>query len=234
MNRINHLFEPNRLFLVWQRPLASSEPRPRRVVAEILSTGKGVTFRYLAGTDDFDKALAEGFKGFPAFNPDGHAGEYHEGVLEAFVRRLPPRKREDFSNYLAQYRLPEKFSGSDMAFLAYTGAKLPSDGFELVPDLIDSAPPLEFFLEVAGFRHQGIPSQAIAVDDPVRLVKEPGNPHDPMAITVEHALGRIGYLASPYCGAVSRWLESSSVETSIERINGNPERPLVYIFLKVT
>jgi hypothetical protein len=232
MNRIEHLIEPQRLFLAWQRAMDGKERRTRRIIGEIARGANGVEFRYLTERDDFKKAQGEGFQGYPAFRI-GHVQTYAAGVLDAFTRRLPPRKREDFSEYLAQYRLPENFAGSDMALLAYTGAKLPGDGFEIVPDLADALPPLELIMEVAGFRHQEVSAQAIGVGDRVRLVPEPDNEQDPSAIAIHHGTGVIGYVPRPYCPAVARWLGSCAVEATIDRLNGKPERPLVYLFVKV-
>lgn len=232
MNRIQHLIEPHRLFLAWQRPMAGKERRSRRIVGEIERREGGAVFRYLDQQPDYQAARQEGFQGFPAFGID-KAHEFTSGVLEAFLRRLPPRKREDFTEYLEQYRLPADFAGSDMALLAYTGAKLPGDGFELVPDLTGSAPPMEMVMEVAGVRHQEAGTDGLKLGDPVRLIPEPNNPVDPEAIAVEHRGGCIGYIPKPYCSAMADWLRACAVEATIERINGKPERPMVYLFVKV-
>ena len=233
MNRIRHLVEPNRLFLAWQRPVAGMEHRSRRIVGEIERVEDGTVFRYLENLPDYQEARREGFKGFPAFSI-GKGQEYtSSGVLKAFMRRLPPRKRDDFSEYLEQFRLPIPFDGSDMALLAYTGAKLPGDGFEIIPDLADALPPIELVMEVAGFRHQAVSASSLSVGEPVTLVAEPDNAADPDAIAVHRRADRIGYIAKPYCATVANWLRAYRVEATIERINGKPERPLVYLFVKV-
>lgn len=234
MNQIRHLIEPRRLLLSWQRPIAGSERRTRRIIGEIECNDDGAVFRYLSNREDFAKAEAEGFRGFPAFGLKQQSNEFTMGVLDAFMRRLPPRKREDFREYLTRFRLPENFSGTDMALLAYTGAKLPGDGFELVPDLDGVEPPMELVIEVAGFRHQEIPVGTIAAGDSVRLVPEPDNEQDNEAIGIVHANGRIGYVPRPYCGAFGRWIGSHAVEAQIDRINGKPDRPLVYLFVAVS
>lgn len=231
MNRIQHLIEPRRLLLCWQRPIDGTARRTRRIVGEIERGEGGAVFRYLRDREDFAKAEAEGFRGFPAFGLK-HGQEFSAGVLDAFGRRLPPRKREDFPEYLARFRLPNDFNGSEMALLAYTGAKLPSDGFELIPDLEGIDPPLELVIEIAGRRHYQ-PATPMAVGDPVELVAEPDNPIDPLAIMIHHAGELIGYLPAPYCKAFAAWSGAAKVAASIDRINGKPERPLVYLFVKV-
>lgn len=234
MNRIEHLIEPRRLFLAWQRPMAGTERRSRRIVGEIERTSAGALFRYLPAKPDFTKAAGEGFQGFPAFAMSHKSADFSSGVLDAFVRRLPPRNRDDFANYLARFRLPADFRGSDMALLGYTGAKLPGDGFELIPDLEGAAPPLELVMEVAGFRHQEVNTNAIAVGDSVTLELEPDNPADPCAIAIMHSAGRIGYVPGPYCTAFGGWLGRYSVRAVIDRVNGKPDRPLVFLFVAVS
>lgn len=231
MNRIENLVEPRRLLLAWQRPLAGRERRSRHIVGEIELTGNSAVFRYLENLPDYQQAQREGFLGFPAFAIGDKV--YTSGVLDAFMRRLPPRKREDFSEYLAQFRLPTPFTGSDMALLGYTGAKLPGDGFEIIPDLADADPPLELVMEVAGFRHQKVAVSSLSVGEPITLVAEPDNTAHPGAIAVLHRAGRIGYIAKPCCPAVANWLRGYTVEASIDRLNGKPQRPLIYLFVKV-
>lgn len=232
MNQIEHVIEPNRLWLAWQSPDAPGRDRARRVVAEIVrENSDNVVFRYLENNADFQEARNNGFKGFPAF--DIRASEHRTGVLDAFVRRLPPRKREDFSDYLVTHRLPKKFSGSDMALLGYTGAKLPGDGFEIVPDLTNARPPLELLLEVAGFRYQGLSIQDLMIGAGVQFFPEPENSVDSQAIVIKYNDIRIGYVSKPYIAAMRGWLQNYHVEALIERLNGKPERPLVYLLVTV-
>ena len=232
MNIIEHTFEPQRLQLCWQRPLVENLPRTRHIVGLIdLASGEPV-FRYLSDSEDYKQAQQEGFKGFTPFDPNLLNRAFRGAVLEPFIRRLPPRKRNDFGEYLAQHRLPENFSGSEIALLAYTGAKLPGDGFELIPDLSEVKPPVEIVVEAAGFRYQKIDIAHISLGDTVRLLAEEDNPHDPNAIAIMHTQGRIGYVPKPYCSGVAKWMSGYTIEAQIERLNGRPERPVVYLFLK--
>ncbi len=233
MNRIQHVIEPHRLLLAWQRPMAGQQRRTRHIVGEIERVGSGAVFRYLVDRPDFAEAQQEGFQGYPAFGLE-RGNEFTAGVLGAFMRRVPPRKREDFAEYLTQHRLPENFEGSDMALLAYTGARLPGDGFEIVPDLEGIAPPVELVLEVAGFRHQEVALEGIAADDTVKLIPEPENEFDAEAIAIVHAHGRIGYVPRPYCRVISGWVTAHAVQAQIDRINGKPERPVIYLFVAVS
>lgn len=234
MSRIQHIIEPNRVWLVWQTSLPGHQ-RLRRFVGEVRNTteNNGVTFRYLEGTNDLQLAKNEGFEGFPAFKLN--STEHTQGVLEAFMRRLPPRNREDFNEYLARHRLPDDFKFSDLALLAYTGAKLPGDGFEFCPDLNEARPPLELVIEIAGFRHQSsVKSDDLVLGDAVTFALEPDNPSDSQAIAIYYANCRIGYVGRTHTQSFHHWISKGySIEAKIERINGKPERPLIYLFVTV-
>ncbi len=231
MRQIEHLVEPTRLWLSWQ-PTASSARRRRRIVAEIVLVNGEPVFRYLNQTRDYQLAKDEGFQGYPAFNRS--EDEHRKGVLEALIRRLPSRKRRDFAEYLEMHRLPADFSGSDMALLGYTGAKLPGDGFELCPDWSETPLPIETIMEVAGFWRQEVPVESLNLDDAIQLAPEPQNEVDPGAIAVVHRGRRIGYVPTPMLPAVRRWMEQGQITAHIDRLNGKPERPLVYVFIEVS
>jgi len=115
--------------------------------------------------------------------PDLNAA-YDLGVIETFMRRLPPRTRGDYGNYLEQFRLRPQTPVSDMGLLAYTGAKLPSDGFSIVNPLDDMRADCELLIELAGFRHVSvIPSSDLSLGAPATLVVEPDNTFDPNAVS---------------------------------------------------
>jgi hypothetical protein len=234
MNQIEHVLDPERLLLVW-RPNQTGAPRTRRVVAEVVQPKERphAVLRYLAGSEDFDQATAEGFQGYPAFRVE--QVEHASNVLDSFIRRLPPRNREDFYQYLQRHRLPEDSQLSDMALLAYTNAKLPSDEFELYPDLTSSAPPFELIIEVAGFRHQdGVALGDIYAGDPVVLKPEPENLYDTNAIAVFHNGKKIGHIDRAQAPSFKSWLRKGyKINATVERINGKPGRPLVYVFVSV-
>jgi len=230
MNFIEHVHEPRRLLLIWQ---AAEGLRTRRAVAELTRPENGaVRLRYLTGTPDFEAACAEGFFNFPAFRKITQI--YDLGVVETFMRRLPPRTRGDYAQYLEKFRLRPETSLSDFALLACTGAKLPSDGFSILDPLEDVQTSCELLLEVAGFRHaaQVTPDQ-IGMGDPVRFAPEQENVRDPHAVAVNLGMHRIGYVPRQQAAAVSRLLRESAIEATIERINGSAERPLVYLFTRL-
>lgn len=94
-------------------------------------------------------------------------------------------------------------------------------------------PPIEIILEVAGFRHEKVLISDLKVGDHVQLIPEPGNMYDSQAIAVMHNNRRIGYISRPYIPAVHGWLNNYKVKAVIERLNGKPDRPIVYLFVTV-
>lgn len=232
---ISHLLEPSRLLLVWQRPMIDGGRRSRRVIGEVVRKNQdSAVFRYLTEAEDFQEARDEGFQGYPAFRMN--RPQHEVNVMEAFMCRLPSRKRGDFADYLAAHSLPADFSGSDFSLLAHTGARLPGDGFEVIPDLSGGQTPFDLIIEVAGTRHQdGVQLDSVAVGDLVELRPEPSNKFDPNAIEVLHSSGgRLGYVPKPYCEMLRPLLNSARLSASIQKLNGRPDRRLVYLRISVT
>jgi hypothetical protein len=226
MNLISHINQPNRLLLAWQPPEGKS--RSRYVVGELHQDEKGYVFRYLTDTTDFKNAQEEGFICHPAFRKLNL--EYRDSVLDTFLRRIPPKTRSDFNQYLQQWRLASDIKINDFALLGHTGAKLPNDGFSLVNPFEDVDLPFEFFIEVAGFRHQGVSLDDVAEGMSVQFIPEPENQFDTDAVRIEAAGKKIGYVNKVQSAAFRRWLKNYSILACIERINGIQERPLIYIF----
>lgn len=235
MPPLSHLVEPSRLLMTWQPSDEGAPVRTRRVVGEVVSDNAvgEVVFRYLKGTEDFKAAEAAGFKGFPAFRLED--SEIRHGVLESLMRRLPPRNREDFADYLQLHGLAAPFKLSDLALLGYTGARLPSDGFALVPEFPLDAGPCDYVMEVAGTRHvlEGALSD-LRVGDPVSIQPDPGNLVESDALAVLHHGQRIGYVNRALKGMFYRWLQSGRMTAMIERQNGKANRPLVFVRVSVT
>lgn len=231
---LRHIVEPSRLLLTWQPVDESARPRTRRTVGEVVrgANDAQMVFRYLTETPDFRAAQDAGFKGYAAFPMD--ESETRKGVLEALMRRLPPRKREDFAEFLAQHRLPSPFVHSDMALLGYTGARLPSDGFSLVPEFPPDGVPCDVLMEVAGLRHVYAGAMTDIHDgDVVTFKAEPSNPVDADALAVLHNGKTIGYVVRTLRSNFHEWLDHCKVTAVVERQNGKPERPLVYLRVSV-
>jgi hypothetical protein len=232
VNLIECINNPSRLLLVWQAPDGKSS-RSRHIVGELTQSEGKTIFRYLPDTEGFKQASAEGFVCYPAFRKTEQ--QYTQGVLDSFLRRLPPRKRGDFNKYLEQWRLAPNVEISDFALLGHTGAKLPNDGFSLINPFDGVVPPHEFYIEVAGFRYyqENISINDIKVGMKAVFVAEPDNKFDSNAVRIEVLGNKIGYVNKAQSKAFRCWLMSYSIDGCVERKNGTSERPLIYIYGKV-
>lgn len=231
MNLLSEIREPSRLLLTWQPPETSQHARTRRVVAEIQEEDGALVLRYLPGTPDYNAALECGFSGYPAFHPS--TVEHRTGVGEALSRRLPPRKREDFGDFLAKHRLPDPFRYSDLALLGYTGGALPSDGFALVPDFPDSPGAFDYITELAGVRYvYGLNLSGVRVGDELQFALDRENTVDRDAVFAVHKGKPLGYVNRALRQRLAKWASTGQLTAKVERLNGKPDRPLIYVRLK--
>lgn len=228
MSAINHIFEPSRLFLVWHHS-GDCSPRHRRIVGELVRDGDTVKFRYAKNSDDYKQAEKEGFIGFPAFTKNVSSVD---DALDAFSTRLPPRKRADFGRYLSQYGLPEEFTGSYMALLGYTGARLESDSFELCPDYSDVTAPADILIELTGVRYHISSSEMPQPGTQVKFQPEPENEHDPKAIAVHSENGRIGYINKAVTSGFARMLEAMKVTGTVLRTGSSEAHAQIILLVQ--
>jgi hypothetical protein len=235
-HRIEHLQEPQRLYLAWQAPDRFGQ-RFRWAVGVLSRNEAGCSLRYLESGPEFeslncgrglDEAKKLGFSGYPGLPLKDRI--YGDGVLEALMRRAPPRDRADFSAYLDQFRLSQATQISDFALLAYTGAKLPSDGFSIVDPLDADVDTCERLIEVAGHRYH---RTDLRVDEAVTFQPETNNEADASAVAIYRGGDRIGYVNRLKAPAFRAWLRTRTVTGVIDRVNGTQERPRAFIFVSV-
>lgn len=236
-NLIQHIVEPQRLLLTWQS-LNDEATRTRFAVGE-LNNDTRPTFRYFS-RDEFElmngRSLSSirdiGYRQYPAFDPA--QAVHHDGVLGAFMRRLPPRSRKDFEQYRQHFRLASGLEVSDFELLALTEAKLPSDGFSLVDPLDQTEPSRELLIEVVGHRHYAAECDLTnSVGTVVQFYAEPDNPNDPNAVAVTRRGQKLGYINRFQARSFLVWIAEHRVTATIERLNGEPGHPRVYLFVKV-
>lgn len=200
------------------------------------------SFRYLKG-DEFaalnqmrtQKELSSlGFRGFTVFGPNDSI-VYRRSVLSAFLRRLPPRSRTDFSDYLKSFRISPNAQVSDFALLGLTEAKLPSDGFSLVDEYSDRDGERELLVELAGHRYyRDKLRNVLNLGEPVELEAEPSNRYDPNAIVVRYLNEPLGYINRLQASAFRQWIGEKRVKAHIEKLNGTEAKPRAFIFAKVS
>ena len=90
--------------------------------------------------------------------------------------------------------------------------------------------PCEYVMEVAGTRH--VLQSALSdlhVGDVVSIEPDPSNAMESDALAVLHRGHRIGYVNRALKGMFHRWLKSGRMTATIERQNGKPNRPLVFV-----
>jgi hypothetical protein len=239
MNWIEHICEPRRLILAWQASDDTGD-RFRWAVGELTPDARGMALRYFSGEEftrvnqgrTVEELNSLGYRGYPGFRMKDAV--HSNGVLEAFMRRLPPISRSDFPEYRQHFRLKPDSKLSEFAMLGYTEGKLPSDGFSVVNPLECIGDRFELMLEVAGYRYYAKTIRPITVGEVVSFKPEPSNEHDPNAVMVCVDTHRIGYVNRLQAPAFHRWLNDRQIEAVIERVNGNTDRPRVLVFVWVT
>ena len=237
---IEHFSEPTRLVLSWRAPEDADQDRYRWAAGELRQGPGGATFVYYDNPEfaamnqgrDVAKLKEAGFLGYPAFTYTP-GSVFHDQVMAAFLRRLPPRSRSDFPRYLEHFRVKTDLPVSDFTLLGITEAKLPSDGFALVDPLDPQVAECELLLEVAGHRHYRFECQSLEQGRPVGLVAEPDNPHDKDAVRFEVDGIKIGHVSRFQARTMGKWLKTHRIEGWLQRLNGTPSSPRAFVFLKV-
>ena len=240
-NLISHISEPKRLILAWQAQ-DSFKDRTRFAVGELTSNGGSITLRYfqddsefaaLNPNKDYQLLKSYGYQGYPGFSLEKLF--HHDGVLEAFMRRLPPRSRPDFAAYKAHLRVADDIELSDFALLSLSEANLPSDGFSVVdPITVDSAK-RELVCEVAGFRYYALKAGAIipVVGDEIDILPEPDNEFDPNAVGFFYRGEKVGNVNRLQAASFKSWVEAGRINAVADRLNGRADRPRLFVFVCV-
>lgn len=239
-NSIEHVREPHRLVLAWQAP-DQFNLRFRWAIGELKSLSDTFTFRYFDADEfsklndgrQFDELLSFGYRGYPTFALGKDV--YTKSVISPFLRRLPPRSRSDFTDYMAGFHIAPNVKLSDFALLAVTEGKLPSDGFSLVDEYLETEGPRELFVELAGHRHYRPKlKQPLVIGDTVTLAAEPTNPIDPNAVMILASGECIGYINRLQAKAFLTWLRESRVTATLEKLDGTVDKPRAFLFASIS
>ncbi len=239
-NWLENICEPKLLILAWQAPDHLKE-RFRWAVGEVKPTSGGFSLHYYAsgqefesrnGGRTFDQIIGLGYAGYAAFPIK--VREHTSGVLEAFNRRLPPRGRSDFAEYMKHFRLKDYSSLSNFALLGKTEATLPSDGFSIVDPLDGSASCCDLLLEVAGFRYYANTlGNKVTIGAQIGISPEPDNKFDANAVRFSLDGYTMGYVNRLQATAFHQWMKNNKISAVVERINGKIERPRVFVFVRI-
>lgn len=212
---VRYIYEPTRLILTWRSHLdgTSSKYFP---VAELVQYDQKAIFKYLSASDQYQQARKNGFLGFPGVSLKS---EGHDNALDLFIRRLPPDTREDYNLYLKQNRLPENFSGSTFALLAYTGGRLASDSFVLIPDVSDVVPPADILLDIHGLAYHLEKNEIkhIQEDSELTFRHEPDNEHDSYAVAIYLKDRKLGYVSRVISHAFLQLMRDFNIQGTVAK-----------------
>lgn len=226
---IENPVQTRRALLVWLPPLFGTVRRRRHEVAQLVQRADGVSFQYFSD-EQLKDAKREGFDGYPGLplesdDPGGVA-------MDLLMRRLPPREREDFGGLLERFGLPSgpSHSYSDLSLLAYTGARLTSDGFSVCETFEGFEAPFTYVFDVAGNRHYQQLYTELAIGEPMYLKREDKNEFDSNAVRIAREDDTtVGFINRLQAKAVRRYLEECEISASVFRTNGRPEYPRLFV-----
>ena len=229
-NYITKIFNPTYLCLLWRSP---KEKEGFFAIAKIERKSNGsIIFYYLKDTEDYKNAQNRGFDGYSAFPEKDKI--YTTNVLELFMRRLPPKKREDFKFYLNQLGLDQNIEIPDFALLGYSGAQLATDDFKLVYTFDNLEVPCEVVMGAVGVRHCLKDMSVLQLNERVNFVPDPTNIHDPNAIIIEYRGDKIGYVSRVQSESFLKILKIYNVSALIQKINGTEKRPKIWVKVSIS
>lgn len=236
-----------RLIMAWRAPPGCAD-RLRWAVGEVRRSADGATFQYypesLFRHVNWNKKgnvarshadlSAAGFAGFPAFKFSvGDQQRVFVDALGALSRRLPPTNRDDYAQYLSQYRIPASVRMDTLQLIGATEARLPGDGFEFVDPLDEDAVRVDVVVEIEGVHYRKEAAAKLRLGQRLILRREPENEFDPCAVMVLHEEEHVGYISRFQAPAVGRWMLKSSVGAHVVRLNGTTEKPRAYAMLRL-
>ena len=223
--------QTRRALLTWQRPLEQPGSRDRFAVAELLQCEGGVAFSYL-DEKGLAPALGTGFSGYPGLA----LGDSHEAdtALDVLIRRLPPRNRPDFHDFMETFGLSPQADFSGLSLLAYTGARVTGDSFGVTETFEGFDRPFRYVFDVSGYRHYRNDALDLEIDEPVVFRHDPANVYDPHAIEATRQDGvRLGYINRLQAQTVREWLEHGSIDARVFRLGGRSAYPRLFIMADI-
>lgn len=216
-----------RALLVWQRPLEENGRRDRCAVAELTQHSNGFHFEYFP-EQQLRAAREAGFSGYPGL-PIGDPN-LNPIARDVLMRRLPPRGRADFSEFLQRFGLPFDAQYSDLTLLTYTGARLTSDSFSICETFDGFSAPFTYVFDVAGIRHYASVYNDLRQGEPVIFERERENQYDANAIRLADSRGlTISYVNRLQASVIGNWVDQNMISAEIYRVNGRPQYPRVFI-----
>ena len=218
--------------LVWQRPLDTSGRRDSHAVAELVETESGISFNYL-DEHELTKARQDGFMGYPGLPMD--ADDLGPIAIEVLSRRLLPKQRADFGQWLAGFGLSTEDDLSSLTLLAYTGARLTSDSFSVCETFEGFNEPFSYVFDVIGSRHYRDRYGELEVGESLAFVREIDNEQDPNAIVITRSDGTpVGYVNRLQADTVGQWVDAGQITGTVFRVNGRLEYPRLFLLAEIS
>lgn len=239
MKPIDNPVEPKKLLLSWRA--IHYEDSSRFIVGELVKIRENtdhdadaVELNYFVDEDQFKQAKKLGFIGHPAF-PFEKSKTYTKNVFGAFKRRLPPKSRRDYLDFVKFCGIHSEAKFSTFCLAGYSGVKLPNDGFELIHPFDGVEKAFSFVIEIAGFRYA---DEMKAVDlnkgEIVHFKPETNNSYDSKAVRIEKNGIKLGYVDRGRTFIFHRsWAEKRKIHAEVWQKNGTPDRPLIYLFVNI-
>ncbi|CQR46245.1 HIRAN domain protein [Paraliobacillus sp. PM-2] len=209
---------PFELWLIWQ----NVETRQRYHIGNLVHEEGNFKFYYEHGKRrKLDEAMENGYRPHLAF-PNVTKIYTSDRLFGPFARRLPDKRRPDFSKLVKELGLPNDYSEMDL--LRATGGRLATDSYEFVHPLYVEHNHFDFDFYIAGWRYyegDQIINQLKAGDD-VQFNLHRDNPEDDKAVIVLSGLNglQLGYIPAYYSGFMFEAIRNRCTYTAkIERIN---------------
>lgn len=216
------------------RPLQDGGARSRHAVGELVQENDGgVRFCYYPRRDLAD-AFAEGFSGYPGLPLD--RPDERRNAIKVLRRRLLPSARPDFPDFLRAFGLSPNATLSDLSLLAYTGARVPSDGdgFGIAETFDGFDRPFRYIFDIAAFRRYRKVDSDPRIGDAVYFLPENLNAKDPQAVMAcIRDNVQVGYINRTQAPKMREWLENGRINASVFRINGRVAYPRLFVIADV-
>lgn len=230
---LNKIYTPKEIYVLWQNVSQDTRmPTGKKYpVGKLIYKNENLwNLEYLDIKTPLNFVGYLPYKFFP--------NKIYEDVKATFIKRLPPKTRTDFKEFLQGYKISEEcIDINDFALLAYTEGNLPGDNFSFVNPLTEIPIGGEFIISIAGFRYySGYKEQAELIHKKVIFQKEPDNQYDKEAVKIRLSDGTtIGYVSVIQNERINYLLDNKvKIDASIVSIRGSKEKPQVLVYVKTS
>lgn len=199
---------PFELWLIWQ----NTETRQRYHVGNLIHEDGVYKFGYEnGGRRKLSEAMQNGYKPHLAF-PETDRTYVSNRLFGPFSRRLPDKRRPDFSDLLQELGLSADYTEMDL--LRATGGRLATDAYEFVHPLYVENNTFNFDFYIAGWRYYDGDHviNHLNPGDTVEFKPHYGNPEDDKAVAIVTDSGlKLGYIPAFYSGLMFEVIENNCV-----------------------